>query len=481
MIMTNSVFVRCRIGIPIGLLALMMGITGCRRVEKATVEAAGTPPVVQLIKLSMRDIKREVGQPSFVEAYERTSIYPKMTAYIKKWNVDIGDKVKKGDTLATLFVPELVEDWKTKKATVILDKEKIDLALQRVEVARADVKAADARLDETRKILGQYTAQVDRWDVEVQRLAREVTNGVIDPQVLLESRHQLASSISAREAAKATIQKADAEFLAKKATLAQDEVAVRVAQANLGVADSDEKRLEALVGYLTLPAPFDGIIVARNANTLDFVLPATGDPSADSLAPHLSPGNKAAPIYVVDRTDIVRVFMDIPERDANYVKAGSRAMVQVKGFNIQWIPGSVTRTAWALNVKSRTLRAEIDLKNTDTQILPGMYAYGKVIIDRPNVRAIPEKALIHQGDSTFYWQYSNGKSIRTEIETGVSDGAWVEVLNRKGKADALSSESWVPFDGTEQVILGDLSLLVDGGDVRLQSDSGAKADAEPAK
>ena len=93
-----------------------------------------------------------------------------MTAYIEKWNVDIGDKVKKGEVLATLFVPELVEDFGTKKATVELDKERIELALKLVKVAEADVKAAEARLAEAKAILGKYQAEVDRWDSEVKRL-----------------------------------------------------------------------------------------------------------------------------------------------------------------------------------------------------------------------------------------------------------------------------------------------------------------------
>ena len=58
--------------------------------------------------------------------------------------MDIGDKVKKGDVFATLFVPEMVEDFGTKKATVELDKERIELALKMVKVAEADVQAAAA-------------------------------------------------------------------------------------------------------------------------------------------------------------------------------------------------------------------------------------------------------------------------------------------------------------------------------------------------
>ena len=80
--------------------------------------------------------------------------------------------------------------------------------------------------------------------------------------------------------------KAEAELLSRRAALSKAEVDVRVAQADLKVAESEEKRLKAWVGYLALPAPFDGVIVARNANTFDFVLPTTGDPSADPNVPH---------------------------------------------------------------------------------------------------------------------------------------------------------------------------------------------------
>ena len=160
---------------------------------------------MQVIQPQLRKITRVVGQPSFVESYERTSIYPKVTGYIEKWNVDIGDKVKKGDVLADLFVPELREDWETKKATVKLDKERVDLALKLVKVAKADVKAAEARLDEAKAILDKYKAEVDRWESEVKRLKREVERGVVDPQILLESQNQLQSNTAARDAAKATI------------------------------------------------------------------------------------------------------------------------------------------------------------------------------------------------------------------------------------------------------------------------------------
>ena len=99
-----------------------------------------------------------------------------------------------------------------------------------------------------------------------------------------------------------------------------------------------------------------------------------------------------------------------------------------------------------------------------------MYAYAKVIIERPGVRALPLDALDYSGDQTFCWIYENGKAVRTEIETGVSDGEWIEVTNRRppvapeAPSDAIP---WTPIDGTEQVILGDLSVLADGAPVEV--------------
>ena len=66
---------------------------------------------MRLIGPPARNIVRVVGQPSFIESYERTSIYPKPTAYIEKWIVDIGDKVKKNDVLATLLRPSWLKSW----------------------------------------------------------------------------------------------------------------------------------------------------------------------------------------------------------------------------------------------------------------------------------------------------------------------------------------------------------------------------------
>ena len=141
----------------------------------------------------------------------------------------------------------------------------------------------------------------------------------------------------------------------------------------------------------------------------------------------------------------------------------TKATVRVAAFQNDDIPATVTRSSWALNMKSRTLRAEIDLANPDAKLLPGMYAYGLAVIERPGARALPQATIVELGNQLCCYLYENGKSIKTPVQTGLRTDGWVEVLKMK------RAGAWVDFAGNEEVIDADLSELVDGGEVKVAS------------
>jgi multidrug efflux pump subunit AcrA (membrane-fusion protein) len=459
-------------------LLTLLAAAGCSEEKEKTAQSVSKPPRLHVMHPQQRKMTHIVGQPSFVQSYERTSIFPKTSAFIEKWNVDIGDRVQKGDVLADLFVPELRELWQTKKNQVVYDRERVEHAQELVEVAKAEVEAAEASLKQSKKMLEAYKAEVNRWDSEVIRLKEEVKRKVVAPQILLESQEEHKSNIAKWQAQDATVSNVGANLKAKRAALKAAIIDVEVAEARVAVAESEALRLEAWVGYLKLYAPYDGIVVSRNANTWDFVMPQMGDPTAEVRAPHLSPSHKAAPIYVIDRTDIVRIYVDVPERDANYVSIGTPAQVKIWAYKDEWLPAYVTRYSWALQTRSRTMRVEIDLKNYDNKILPGMYAYGKIVVEHPDVHAIPKSAIERAGGKSFVWLYEDGKATRTQVRLGMPEEKWVEVL-KFGTGDTYHGHpEWKAVTGSEKVLVGHrLSTLTEGADVEID-DSPAPIEEE---
>src|SRR4051812_6544399 len=95
---------RCRP--PLLWLLGPLAAPGCGAEPKVGATSVSEPPTVRVVRPKAETIVRVVKQPSFIQAYEHTAIYAKLPSYIEKWIVDIGDKVKKDDVLATLFMPE---------------------------------------------------------------------------------------------------------------------------------------------------------------------------------------------------------------------------------------------------------------------------------------------------------------------------------------------------------------------------------------
>src|SRR5438309_2333549 len=109
------------------------------------------------------------------------------------------------------------------------------------------------------------------------------------------------------------------------------------------------------------------------------------------------------------RSDPVLFVVGVPEADAPYVLAGARARVRVPALAGREFPARVKRTSWALGSTRRTLVAQIELPNPKGDLLPGMYAYGSVLIERIGVRALPVSAIKQSGNQTCCYLVVSGK------------------------------------------------------------------------
>jgi RND family efflux transporter MFP subunit len=452
-------------------LLLFLGMTcGCSDPKPPPASPITLDPAVKVVHAQYRTVKRTVEQPGVIGAYERTALYAKVSGFVEKWNVDIGDRVKKGATLVELAAPELVAQHQQMLAQVELDRAMVEQSQKQHLVAQRNVTAATEMVVQARADVNRYEADVERWDSEVRRLTSLVADKVVDQQVLDETRRQLKSSQAALEASKSAVKTRDAQRLSAEATQARSKTDISAAEARVQVAIADERRLAALVGYLTIAAPYDGVVYARNVNLGDFVTPATGDPTQGIFSLGVSP-SRATPLYVLNRIDPVLFVVGVPEADAAYVATGTRARVRVPALAGRELTARVTRTSWALNSTSRTLMAQIELPNPKGEFVPGMYAYGSVLIERPDVRALPVAAVTQIGNQTYCYLALDGKAVRTPVQTGVSDGSWVEVTGKLAPSAGSSEGAWVAFDGSEAVIVGDLMEISDGVSVTVDSRS----------
>ena len=446
-------------------LLLLPGLTcGCSDSKPPPASPINLSPAVKVAHAQYRTVKRTVEQPGVISAYERTALYAKISGFVGKWNVDIGDRVKKGATLVKLTAPELVAQHRQMQAQVELDRALVRQSKKQYVVAQRNVTAATEQVAQARAEVKSFEAGVKRWDGEVKRLTTMVEKHVVDLEVLSETQRQLESSRALLEASQVAVRTRDAQRLAAEATVERTDADISSADARVPVAIAEERRLAALVDYLTITAPYDGVVLARNVNTGDFVQPASGDPSQGAFSLGVSP-NQSTPLYVLNRIDPVLFVVGVPEADSAYVAPGSSARVRLPALANHEFPARVTRTSWALNPTSRTLMAQVELPNPQGRFLPGMYAYGSVLIERPSVRALPVSAVTQIGNQTYCYLALDGKAARTQVQTGVTDGTWVEVAGKLVRSAGSSEGTWNAFDGSEAVIFGDLSLLVDGAPV----------------
>lgn len=392
--------------------------TGCERLLQGNARpvSARAPSVtrVEVVHPERRTVRRVVSEPGQIQAFETTSIYAKISGHVANWAVNIGDRVKKGQVIAELSVPEMVAEVRQKEASVeqaIAKRKQADAA---IKVAEAAVAAAEAKLVEVRAGVGRAESDVARWQAEFRRVEQLFRERAQTGSLRDETRNKLHSAESTAEEEKAQVKSADAALTQSRAALDQAKSDLVAANSAIEVDREDARRAAALLAYAKITAPFDGIIVKRNANTGELT-----KPSSDS-----------APLFVVARADVVTITTDVPESDAGEVNVGDRATIEVQGIKAKRLEATVTRTAWALDPKSRTLRIELDIPNPDPKLRPGLYVYVTLTSqEHKDVLAVPNTAVVKDKENTYCVVVQDGKARRKPVVLGLNDATHTEIAS----------------------------------------------------
>jgi multidrug efflux pump subunit AcrB/multidrug efflux pump subunit AcrA (membrane-fusion protein) len=405
------------------VLGLAATLAGCEQPAARSDHSGGSSVTrVALVRPERATIRRTTEQPGQIEAYEVTAIHARVSGYVEKWNVDIGTRVTRGQVLAVLSVPELDAEAEQKQATVDESVAKLDQAKASQNVAQANVASDQAKLAEVQAGIKRAEAEFARWQAEYKRVAQLFKEHAQTGSLVDETLSKLRASESARDEVYAQVQSAKAALLHGHAMLERARTDVTAATASIKVARSDARRIQAMRGYASIVAPYDGVVTQRNVDVGDLT----------------EPGSHGEPLFTVARDDLVRITVRVPEKYAMEVDPGDQVQVRVQAFKAKDFVGKVTRTAWTLDAKNRTLRTEIDVPNPGGTLRPGLYANTTIIVqEHPNALTVPASAIVRQDSQAFCVVVVDGKVIRKPVTLGLDDGLRVEILSGLEGAQAV--------------------------------------------
>jgi RND family efflux transporter MFP subunit len=260
---------------------------------------------------------------------------------------------------------------------------------------------------------------------------------------LEQARADLASAKSNLELSKTTAERWQGLVKTRSVSQQSTDQAVdnlSATQASVDSYTANVRRLEDLVSFEKVYAPFDGVITVRNTDTGWLIDAGAGSPSKQ--------------LFQLAQTSTLRIFVAVPEVYSRAARVGATATLTLDEFPGQTFRGRITRTSQSIDMASRTLNTEIDVDNPTEQLLPG--AYVQVHLKLPNRTrsvTIPANALLFRSEGLRVGVVRNQHAQLIPITIGVDYGSSVQVTSGLTLAD--------------QVIVSPSDSLVSGTPVRI--------------
>lgn len=397
--------------------------------------ARGRP--VQVAHPKREAMARTLEAPGTVSAWEQADLFAKVAGYLSEVRVDIGSHVKKGDVLAVIDVPEMWAELDEAKARQASKQSSLEVARDAgLKAASAMVEAAHRKLDAARQQAKADAADLKLKQIIAERQEQLAKDEAVTRQSLDDARAQLEVAQARAASSAAKVAAAEADLNSAQAGVAAAEGQIAIAKADVSVAAAAVKKIEAMLQYCHIVAPFDGVITQRWV-----------DPGAMAQA---ATSTRSQPLFSIQRIDTVRVFFDVPEPEVPFVQPGKMEVsVQPYGSAAGATEGKVTRYASALDPATRTMKVEVDLNNPGESLKGGMFAKVRASVQgQAAALTIPAEALVTEANQTFVYVVRDGRAVHAPVKVGLDDGARIEITS------GLKEDDWVITTGKGLVSAG---------------------------
>jgi RND family efflux transporter MFP subunit len=337
--------------------------SGCK--DKQSEAPPATASVAPVARGNLASTLTVAGE---FQPYQEVELHAKVSGYIRRINVDIGDRVKSGQVIATLEVPELNAQVMASQAQIRHSQSEITRAQNEVTLAEANYAALHAA----------YTRLAE---------ASKRRPGLIAEQELDDSR--------------AKDQDAEAKINVAKSAL-------EATKEQLGISKADNQRVQSLEDYSIVTAPFTGVVTMRYADVGSLIQAGTAS------------NTQSMPVIKLAQSDLLRLRMPVPEEDVPFIRIGGDVQIKLQATG-KTISGKIIRFTRELTTSTRTMLAEVDVPNPDLTLSTGMTAETTIVLQaQKDVLTIPAGAVLkEEGQAYVLMVDTDNKVQKVRVTLGI--------------------------------------------------------------
>jgi HlyD family secretion protein len=364
-------------------------------------KGAGIDPN-RIAKVLRGDVARSVVATGKIQPITKVEVKSKASGIVEKLDVDINYQVKKGQQLAQLDQQEIQAQVEAQRA--------------QLESAEANVGTYQANIDQDKvnaaaPDLPMYKATLDR-NLEMQK------EGIVSRQTLDDANKDYLAALTRRDSSKAQVGVDTARLKQARAQVAQ-------AQASL-------KQLEEQLGYTTIVAPMDGVILSRDVEI------------GDAVSSILVLGSTAT--LVMTEGDVNEVYVDgkVDEADIAHVYLGQPARIKVESFRDRTFNGKVTKIS-PMGVEKdnvTTFEVRVSINNPGGELKALMTANAEILLDEhKGVLTVPENAVVYDNQKNASVDIPDKKqkdgTRKVPVTVGLSNGSVTEIVSGLKEGDQV--------------------------------------------
>lgn len=375
---------------------------------------------VEVTRVSSQPLTYSVKVTGDILPLLQVEIFPKVSGYLERINVHIGDRVKQGQEIAQI------------DRTDFLNK-----------VREIEAKVAQARAQTTELETGARMEELRQAEEAVKQAQSRFQNARLQ--------HERVEALYKREViSKKERDVADMEYTVAAAQLASSQQQLKLVQegARHEVKEASQAKLREMEAILEqernrlkdtkIMAPFQGEISRKYVDAGAFV----------------SPSSPSTPLVSLVHTETLRIVANILEKNVPLLKAGIKAKIQVESYPGRTFEGRVERINSALDLSTRTLQAEIYIPNPDRTLKPGMFARLEIILlEKAQTVVIPREAVLEGGNAMTVFVVEGKQAVRKQVTLGYEQDRMVEVVKGLNVGD--------------QLVIKGQQLIKDGSSIRV--------------